>query len=82
MVLTPVATSALWKKTLNRTSRDLKAVEALMKSKSLTQDVAINNPTSLLGTRTHQDSKATAMIFKDTSLIVATINKLTYSFTL
>ena len=30
----------------------------------------------------HQDSKATAMILKATSLIVATINKLTYSFTL
>ena len=53
-----------------------------MKSKSLTQDVAIRNPTSLLGPRTHQDSKATAMILNATSLIVATINKLTYSFTL
>ena len=66
----------------NRTSRDLKAVEALMKSKSLTQDVAIKNPTSLVGPRINQDSKATAMILKATSLIVATINKRTYSFTL
>ena len=59
-----------------------KAVEALMKSKSLTQDVAIKNPTSLVGPRIHQDSKATAMILKATSFIVATINKRTYSFTL
>ena len=80
--MTPVVTSALWKKTQNRTSRDLKAVEALMKSKSLTQDVAIKNPKSLVRPRIHQDSKATAMILKATYLIVATINKLTYSFTL
>ena len=80
--MTPVATSALWQKTLNRTSRDLKVVEALIKSKILTQDVAIKNPTSLVGPCIHQDSKATAMILKATSLIVATINKRTYSFIL
>ena len=69
-------------KDAKRTSRDLKAAEALMKSKRLTQVVAIKNPTSLVGPRIHQDSKATAMILKATSLTVATINKLTYSFTL
>ena len=58
-----------------------KGGQALMKSKSLTQDVAINNPTSLVGPRTHQDSKAAAMILKDTSLTVATTNKRTYSST-
>ena len=51
-----------------------------MKSKSLTQDVAIKNPTSLVGPHIHQDSKAAAMILKATSLIVATITKLTDSF--
>ena len=49
---------------------------------SLTQDVATNNPTSLVGPRIHQDSKATAMILKATYLIVATINKRKYLFTL
>ena len=34
------------------------------------------------GPRIHQDSKATAMILKAKYLIVASINKRTYSFTL
>ena len=80
--MTSVTTYALWQKTKNRTSRDLKAVEALMKSKSLTQDVAIKNTTSLVGPPILHDSKATVMILKATYLTVATINKRTYSFTL
>ena len=50
-----------------------------MKSKSLAQDVAIKIPTSLVGPRTHQDSKAIAMTLKATFLTVATTNKRTYS---
>ena len=52
-----------------------------MKSESLTQDVAIKIPTSLVGPRTHQDSKAIAMTLKATSLTVAATNKRTYSST-
>ena len=66
---------------LSRTSIDLKEAEALMKSKSLTQDVAIKIPTSLVGPCTHHDSKAIATTLKATSLTVATTNKRTYSST-
>ena len=76
--LKSVAFSALWQKTLNRTSRDPKKDEALMKSKSLAQDVAIKIPKSLVGPLTHQDSKAIAMTLKAAYLTVATTNKWTY----
>ena len=57
---------------------DPKKDEALMRSKSLAQDVAIKIPTSLVGPRNYQDSKATAMTLKATFLTVATTNKRTY----